>query len=66
MDRLVITLDALHDIATEGNGRPANPPLYLDGTMMTHPDCPVQTLADAWQDEVPQLMPLPAGLDGYI
>jgi hypothetical protein len=33
--------------------------------MMTHPDCPVQTLADAWQDEVPQLMPLPAAFDDY-
>ena len=34
--------------------------------MMTHPDCPVLTLADAWQDEVPQLMPLPAAFDGYV
>jgi len=34
--------------------------------MMTHPDCPGLTLADAWQDEVPQLMPMPAAFDGYV
>jgi transposase len=34
--------------------------------VMAHPECPTLSLAEVWENEQPQLMPVPAAFDGYI
>lgn len=34
--------------------------------VIAHPDCPALTVAEAWEHEQPQLMPMPAVFDGYL
>lgn len=33
---------------------------------MAHPEWPTLTIAEVWENEQPQLMPVPASFDGYI